>query len=179
MVLIVATIVLMRVRQAREHDAGACAEIYAPYVTETAISFETEPPTSSEMAKRIAAAHEWLVLEDDGRVIGYAYAGPYKGRAAYRWACEVSVYLERGQHRRGGGRMLYEALLSRLAERGYRIAIGGMTLPNDASAGLHRALGFEPIGIFRGIGYKHGKWHDVAWTQRALTGSDVPPREPA
>jgi phosphinothricin acetyltransferase len=75
--------------------------------------------------------------------------------------------------------MLYEALLSRLAERGYRIAIGGMTLPNDASAGLHRALGFEPIGIFRGIGYKHGKWHDVAWTQRALTGSDVPPREPA
>jgi L-amino acid N-acyltransferase YncA len=169
------------VRDATAQDADACAAIYAPYVTDTAITFEYEPPTTEEMAGRIAAAqraHAWLVLEDDGRVVGYAYAGPYKERAAYRWSCEVSVYLEHGRRRGGGGRALYEALLARLAERGYRTAIAGMTLPNEASVGLHRALGFEPIGTSRRIGWKHGAWHDVAWAQRAL-GSGPPDAPPS
>jgi len=88
------------------------------------------------------------------------------------------VYLERGRQRTGGGRALYEALLDRLAERGFRTAVAGMTLPNDASVGLHRALGFTPVGIYRRIGWKHGRWHDVAWVQRALATSQDPPAEP-
>jgi L-amino acid N-acyltransferase YncA len=169
----------MRVREATEHDAAACAAIYAPYVTDTVISFELAPPSPAEMAERIASSHAWLVLEDDGgRVVGYAYGGRFAPRAAYRWATEVSVYVERGFERRGGGRMLYEALLAHLTERGFRMAIAGMTLPNDASVGLHRALGFETVGTYRRIGYKHGAWHDVAWTQRELIPGDEPPAEP-
>lgn len=171
----------MPVRAATAADAAACAAIYAPYVTDTAITFETEVPGADEMARRIAAAaerHAWLVLEDGGRIVGYAYGGPYKARGAYRWACEVSVYVERGRRRTGAGRALYEALLARLTERGYRMAVGGMTLPNDASVGLHRALGFETVGTYRRIGYKHGTWHDVAWTQRELATDADPPAEP-
>jgi phosphinothricin acetyltransferase len=116
------------------------------------------------------------VLEDGGRVVGYAYAGPYKARAAYRWACEVSVYLEPGRRRTGAGRALYEALFERLRERGYLRVAAGMTLPNDASEGLHRALGFEPIGVQRRIGWKHDVWLDVAWVQRPIGDDDGPPR---
>ncbi|MFI9812709.1 GNAT family N-acetyltransferase [Saccharothrix variisporea] len=172
----------MKVRDASELDAGACAAIYAPYVTGTAITFECVPPTPTEMAGRIANAlrtHAWVVLEDDdGRVVGYAYGGPFKAREAYRWSCEVSVYLEPGLRRTGGGRALYEALFERLAARGYRTAAAGMTLPNDASVGLHRALGFEPVGVYRRIGWKNGAWHDVAWTQREIATGDDPPVEP-
>jgi L-amino acid N-acyltransferase YncA len=169
------------IRDATERDAEACAAIYAPYVTDTAISFETEPPSPADMAERIAAAsrtHAWLVLEDEGRVVGYAYGGPFHRRAAYRWACEVSAYLELGRRRTGGGRALYEALLTRLTERGFRMAVAGMTLPNEASVGFHRAMGFEPVGTYRRIGFKHGTWHDVAWTQRPLATGEDPPPEP-
>jgi phosphinothricin acetyltransferase len=171
----------MVVRDATEADAEACAAIYAPYVTGTAITFENEPPTAAQMAERIAVAlrtHAWVVLEDGGRVVGYAYGGAFKSRAAYRWACEVSVYLEDGRRRTGGGRALYSALLERLARRGFRTAVAGMTLPNEASVGLHRAMGFEPVGTYRRIGWKHGAWHDVAWTQRAILTATDPPREP-
>jgi phosphinothricin acetyltransferase len=139
-------------------------------------------PGTDELARRIAdaqRAHAWLVLEEDGTVIGFAYGGPYKPRAAYRWACEVSVYLEPGRRRTGGGRALYAALLDRLAARGLRMATAGMTLPNDASVGLHRAMGFEPVGTWRQIGFKHGAWHDVAWMQRPLGDhGDAPPGDP-
>ncbi|TQM06135.1 GNAT family N-acetyltransferase [Pseudonocardia kunmingensis] len=176
----------MKVRAATVEDAAACAAIYAPYVTDTAITFEADPPTAAEMAERIAAAartHAWLALEDPddgGRVVGYAYAGPFKTRPAYRWACETSIYLELGRRRTGGGRALYEALFGLLAERGYRTAVAGMTLPNDASAGLHRALGFELVGTYERIGWKHGRWHDVAWLQRTLAEDPDPdpPVEP-
>ncbi|MDX6686768.1 MAG: hypothetical protein QOF86_2896 [Baekduia sp.] len=168
------------VRSASVQDAAACAAIYAPYVTDTAISFELEPPGADHMAQRIATAleqHAWLVLEEDGRVCGYAYGGPFASRAAYRWSCEVSVYVALGATRRGAGRRLYAALFGRLAERGYRTAVAGMTLPNEASAGLHRAMGFEPVGVYREIGHKFGAWHDVAWTQRPLAAvaGDPPP----
>ena len=168
----------MTVRHATPADAAACAAIYAPYVTDSAVSFEEEPPSTEEMARRIEGSIAWLVLEDSGRVVGYAYAGTFHPRAAYRWACEVSVYLEQGRRRTGGGRALYEVLLPHLTERGYRTAIAGMTLPNDASAGLHRALGFELVGTYRNIGYKFGAWHDVAWTQCTLAGGDAVPEEP-
>jgi phosphinothricin acetyltransferase len=169
------------VREATERDAAACAAIYAPYVTGTAITFETEPPTPAAMAERIAGAtrtHAWLVLEDGGRIVGYAYGGPFKPRPSYRWSCEVSVYLETGRRRTGGGRALYTALLDRLTARGYRTAVAGMTLPNAASEGLHRAMGFEPAGTYRRIGWKNGAWHDVAWVQRPLATGDDPPAEP-
>ena len=167
------------VRPATQADAAACAAIYAPYVTDTAISFETEAPTAAEMAERIAQAIAWFVLEQNARVVGYAYAGRFHPRAAYRWACEVSVYLEQGRRRTGAGRRLYDVLLPHLTERGYRMAIAGMTLPNPASEGLHRALGFEPVGTYRDIGYKFGAWHDVAWTQKVLAAGDDPPPEPS
>ena len=168
-------------RDASERDAAACAAVYAPYVIGTAITFESEPPSAADMAVRIASAlrsHAWVVLEDEGRVVGYAYGGRFQSRAAYRWACEVSVYVEPGRRRTGSGRRLYEALFRRLAARGFRIAAAGMTLPNDASVGLHRALGFEAVGTYRGIGFKHGSWHDVAWAQRTLGDGPDPPPEP-
>jgi phosphinothricin acetyltransferase len=173
---------MVQVRDASAADAGACAAIYAPYVTDSAITFEIDPPGPEEMASRIAQAqstHAWLVAEDEGRVVGYAYGGPMKPRAAYRWSCEVSVYLEPGRRRTGVGRALYEALFTRLTERGYRTAVAGMTLPNPASEGLHKSLGFEPIGTYRNIGWKLDNWHDVAWVQRPLAVLPDPPREPS
>lgn len=172
------------VRAASERDAADCAAIYAPYVTDTAITFETVPPSPAEMAKRIVATsrdHAWLVLEDDGRIVGYAYGCPFHSRPAYRWACEVSVYLELGRRRTGGGRALYDELFARLAARGLRVAVAGMTLPNDASVALHESMGFQPVGTYRRIGFKLGAWHDVACTQRILDGAgddDDPPAEP-
>ena len=172
---------MVQVRDASAADAEACAAIYAPYVTDSAITFEIEPPGAAEMAERITRAqstHAWLVAEDDGRVVGYAYGGPMKPRAAYRWSCEVSVYLEPGRRRTGTGRALYEALFTRLTARGYRTAVAGMTLPNPASEGLHKSLGFEPIGTYRNIGWKLNNWHDVAWVQRPLAILPDPPEEP-
>jgi L-amino acid N-acyltransferase YncA len=168
----------LRVRDASEADGSTCARIYEPYVRETAVTFEIEPPGARDMAERIGTAlatHAWLVLEADGRVAGYAYGGPFRSRAAYRWSAEASVYLERGLERRGGGRTLYEALFRRLSERGFRTAVAGMTLPNDASVALHRAMGFEPVGTYRAIGWKLGAWHDVAWMQRPLGPDTGPP----
>lgn len=100
---------------------------------------------------------------------------PTAAEMADRWACEVSVYLVRGHRRTGGGRLLYEALLARLAERGFRTAVAGLTLPNDASAGRHRALDFQTAGTSRRIGWKHGRWHDVAWVQRSLGDDEAAP----
>jgi L-amino acid N-acyltransferase YncA len=160
------------VRDAVPSDARRCAEIYAPYVRDTVISFETEPPTAADMAGRIAEAqrdHAWLVLEDDGgTVIGYAYGGPFMSRAAYRWSATVSVYLDGARRGSGGGRALYEALAERLGERGIRTLLAGVALPNEPSEALHRALGFEPVGTYRRVGWKLGRWHDVTWFQRPL-----------
>jgi L-amino acid N-acyltransferase YncA len=173
----------MHVRDATLEDAAACAAVYAPYVRDTAVSFELEPPSVEELRERLAraiASHAWVVLEDEpgGDVVGYAYGGPFAPRAAYRFACEVSVYLSAAARGRGGGRALYTILLDRLAARGYRMAFAGMTLPNDASAALHRALGFEPSGTYRAVGWKAGAWHDVAWVQKPLAPLDAPLREP-
>jgi L-amino acid N-acyltransferase YncA len=175
------TIFDMLVRDAAEAgDAAACAAIYAPYVRDTAITFEWDPPSEAEMAARIEASrktHAWLVAEENGRVFGYAYGGPFKSRAAYRWSCEVSVYVELGRRRTGAGRALYEELFTRLAARGYHMALAGMTLPNEPSAALHKALGFTPVGTYRETGWKHNTWHDVTWTQRPLNLT-TPPTTP-
>jgi phosphinothricin acetyltransferase len=172
---------MMRTRDAVEADGAACAAIYAPYVRDTAITFEVDEPDATTFTERIARAqqrHAWVVAQQVDRVVGYAYGSEYKARAAYRWSCEVSVYLEIGLRRSGTGGALYEALFARLAARGYRTAVAGMTLPNDASVGLHRAMGFEPVGTYRAIGWKHGRWHDVLWMQRPLQPDDGRPDDP-
>ncbi len=166
----------MDIRDANSaRDAEAIAAIYAPFVTDTVISFEDVAPTAAEMAarvERLTETHGWLVAEDDGEILGYAYGCPHRERVAYRWATEVSVYVDPRHHRRGAGRALYEALFGRLAERRYRLALAGIALPNDASVGLHEACGFEPVGVYRRIGFKQGKWWDVGWWQLELAGGD-------
>jgi L-amino acid N-acyltransferase YncA len=162
-------------------DAAACAAIYAPYVTEGLASFEEQPPDSEQMAARISAAsrtHAWLIAERDGEPAGYAYASPHHSRAAYRWSVDVAVYVDRRRPRSGVGRELYGALFSLLRRQRIEIALAGITLPNDASVGLHEAFGFEPIGVYPAIGFKRGAWHDVGWWQLRLLGPSVPPREP-
>lgn len=166
-----------------ERDAAACAQLYAPFVEGTVISLEDDPPGASEFAERIASITEhfpWLVLEDDLGMAGYAYGSQHRARAAYRWAVDVTAYVDRARHRRGAGRRLYEALLGLLRRQGYWIACAGITLPNQASVGFHEALGFEYLGTYRAIGWKFGAWHDVGWWQLSLLPQhgDEPPPEP-
>jgi L-amino acid N-acyltransferase YncA len=165
-----------------ERDAAGCLEIYGPYVRDTAVSFEERVPTVAEFDRRIrevAAAHPWLVLEEAGRIAGFAHASRHRARAAYRWAADVTVYVAPSHHRRGVGRRLYSELLQRLRRQGFHVACAGITLPNGASIALHRALGFEPVGVYRRIGFKHGAWHDVSWWQVELAPpSSTPPAEP-
>jgi phosphinothricin acetyltransferase len=158
------------VRPAGPGDAATCAAIYAPFVAETCISFELEAPDTAEMARRIAdygASHGWLVAEVDGRVAGYAYGSPHRTRAAYASSCDVAVYVGPAFARRGIGRALYAELLARLAGQ-YHAAFAGIALPNEASVGLHEAMGFTPVGIYREVGWKMGGWRDVGWWQRLL-----------
>jgi phosphinothricin acetyltransferase len=169
------------IRLATTDDAAAVAAIYAPYCESTAISFEETGPTPDQMAGRIAtigAERPWLVLEDEPDVIGYAYAAPHHERAAYRWSVSTAVYVAGAHRRRGAGRALCTTLLAVLRHLGYYKASAGITLPNAASVALHEAFGFEPMGVYRGIGYKMGAWHDVAWYQLQLQLPSPRPAEP-
>ena len=164
-----------------DRDAAACAAIYAPHVREGAASFEETAPSAQAMARRIAAisrTHPWLVAERDGAVAGYAYASPHRDRAAYRWAADVTVYVDSRRHRSGIGRELYEGLLPLLARQKLHVACAGIALPNDASVALHEALGFERVGVYRAIGFKGGSWRDVGWWQTRLAPATAPPDEP-
>jgi phosphinothricin acetyltransferase len=173
----------MQIRHAQAgRDGAACAEIYAPFVTGTTISFEEVPPDAAEFARRIeriTAIFPWLVAELDGRVTGFAYASRHRERAAYRWAADVSVYVGREHHRRGIGRALYGELLGLLHRQGLYTLCAGITLPNAASVALHEGLGFQLVGVYRRIGYKQGAWRDVGWWQLELSPPPAgPPPEP-
>ena len=164
------------IRPATERDAEALLAIYAPFVEHTAVSFETTVPDRDEFAGRIrrcGAGWAWLVAERDGRCLGYAYGSQHRQRDAYRWSAETSAYIDPSMQRKGIGKALYHALFDALRAKGYCNAFAGMTLPNEASAALHRCVGFEPIGVFRRVGWKFGRWHDVAWLQCRLR--DAPP----
>jgi phosphinothricin acetyltransferase len=166
------------IRPATPDDAASLLEIYRPYVEGTAVSFETETPSVQAFADRIDKALNgwaWLVAEEDGQCVGYAYGGPHRERAAYRWSTETSAYIRAGWQGKGLGKMLYQALFERLAERGYCNALAVVVVPNDASVALHRAVGFEAVGVFKRGGHKFDTWHDVMWLQRALRTS--PPDE--
>lgn len=156
--------------------------MYAPHVEASAISFEEVAPDAEQFGAFVAMTsgrYPWLVLEHSQRLVGYAYASPHRARAAYRWTVEVSIYIDPEYQRAGAGRRLYEALFDLLRRQNLRVALAGITLPNDASIGLHRALGFEPAGTFRDVGWKHGAWRDVSWWQLSLApGEEGPPPEP-
>lgn len=169
------------VRVARPEDGARVAEIYAPYVVETPITFETEAPSADAMSERIArtlARFPWLVWEEGGRISGYAYASEHRARAAYRWCVEVAVYVDAAAQRRGVGRELYRSLFPVLARQGLRNAYAGITLPNAASVGLHEEVGFERLAVYRRIGWKLGAWHDVGWWERSLALHTPDPAEP-
>ena len=167
----------LRIRQATEADAPALLEIYAPYIEKTPITFELTVPTVEEFAGRISKyLHGWqyLVAERDGRIAGYAYGSMYRERAAYKYATEVSAYVDPEFHRQGVARALYDRLFPDLAEKGFCEAIAGITYPNEPSIGFHAAMGFTMIGIFRRVGWKFDRWHDVAFMQRTLRAGNPP-----
>lgn len=163
------------IRSATTRDAAAIAAIYEPFVRGTAISFENEPPTAEDMRLRIPASLMWLVYEDDGRVLGYAYAAHLRSRAAYAWSAELSVYIEQSGWGRGVGRSLLQELCETLARKGFVNAFAGITLPNERSVGLFESCGFVAWGVQRQVGFKSGAWHDVEWWQRQLRAATIPP----
>jgi phosphinothricin acetyltransferase len=169
-------------RVATLDDARAIAEIYAPYVSDTAITFEIDPPPDADeiasRMRRIGAMYPWLVAAVDGEVAGYAYACENRSRAAYRWSVDAAVYLRASTHRKGIGRGLYERLFALLRAQGFVNAFAGITLPNAPSVGLHEAFGFRLIGVHQQVGWKLGAWRDVGWWQLAFATPPADPAEP-
>jgi L-amino acid N-acyltransferase YncA len=159
-------------REATADDAQVIADIYNHFIQHTVISFEEEVISATEIQRRMTelqrAGLPWLVVERNNAVLGYAYAAPWRTRSAYRFSVETTIYLAPGQEGRGLGRVLYEALLPKLKERGVHAAIGGITLPNAASVGLHERCGFVKVAEFPEVGFKFGRWLTVGYWQRQL-----------
>lgn len=152
-------------------DAPALADIYTPYIRDTIITFEEEPVSVAEMGARIAkvtATYPWLVWEEDGAVLGYAYASTWRARHAYRFAVETTIYLAQGHHGKGRGAALYRALLAELKQRGFHSALGCLGLPNEPSVRLHEKLGFRKVGHMTEAGWKFGAWVDVGFWELLL-----------
>jgi phosphinothricin acetyltransferase len=168
-------------RIATPDDALGVLEIYSPFCVATPVSFETEAPSVDEMKRRISTTLEffpWLIAEEGGRVLGYAYASRHRERAAYRWSADVSAYVREQSRGKGVGRALYTSLFAMLRLQGICNILAGITLPNPASVALHEAMGLRPIGLYPRIGYKCGEWHDVGWWQLALPTRGGEPLEP-
>ena len=162
---------MAEVRPAIPDDAAACRNIYAPFVTDSWVSFEEEVPSIREMRRRIVGyggSHGWVVAEEGGEVTGYAYGSPHRLREAYCFSCDVAIYMPEAKSGHGVGRALYGALLPLLAGHGMHAAFAGIALPNDRSIALHEAVGFEKIGVYREVGWKFGAWRDVGWWQKLL-----------
>lgn len=172
---------MIELRIAEPTDGASCAEIYRPIVEETWISFETEAPSPAEMSRRIEATllrFPWLVATEAGDVLGYVYASSHRERAAYRWSVDVTAYLAQSARGKGLGRRLYRSLLAILQRQGFRSAFAGIALPNAASEGLHRAVGFERLGVYEDVGYKLGDWRSVGWWRLGLSNDRGEPNEP-
>ncbi|RBI63142.1 N-acetyltransferase [halophilic archaeon] len=169
------------IRLATAADAEEMTAIYSPVVENTAVSFETTPPTAEEMASRVRETTgdlPWLACEHEGTVVGYAYASHRNDRPAYRWSVDVSVYVREGRRRRGVARGLYESLFAVLRRQGFCNAVAVIALPNPASVALHEALGFERVGVYEAVGYKHGEWRDVGHWQLSLRPEPDSPSSP-
>jgi L-amino acid N-acyltransferase YncA len=166
------------IRTARAEDADAIHAIYAPTIIDTAITFETELPGAEVMRQRILTRlqhYPWLVWEENGEVLAYAYATRFRERAAYDWIAETSIYVDAKARRRGIARRLYDVLLDVMRLQGINQAVGVITLPGDVSVALHEAMGFAPAGIWRKAGYKLGQWWDVGVWQKELQPVVNPP----
>jgi len=169
------------IRRARPDDAAACAEIYAPYVADSGVSFEQSPPGETAMADRIVETLEtypWLVAVDDGQVLGFGYASDHRSRGAYQWSVELSIYVAEDCRRAGVATGLYESLFAVLRRQGFVNAYAGVTLPNQASVAFHRARGFEPVGTYENVGYTAEEWQDVQWWHRVLNEPESEPDDP-
>jgi phosphinothricin acetyltransferase len=167
------------IRPVQVSDAPAIARIYQPYVTNTTISFETEPPSVDEIAariQRITMRHSWLVYESEGALLGYAYTSSFRERPAYQSTVESTIYLDQAAIGRGIGQGLYQALLDDAARKRYREALGVIALPNELSIKLHEKLGFFKAAHLEKIGCKFDQWIDVSVWQKHLTTSASPPR---
>ena len=168
----------MRLRVARQDDAEAILDIYRPIVLDSHISFEYEPPDAAEMRRRIGRTLEdypWIVAEDegdDGRLLGYAYAVRFRGREAYDWSAETTIYVSPGRKRAGVGSVLIRGLLRCMREQGFHVAVAGIALPNPDSVAFHECVGFEKSGIVRRAGYKAGHWRDIGFWQFELRRAD-------
>lgn len=173
---------MLHARRAQPGDAAAIAAIYAPFVTDSAVSFETDPPDTAEIARRIAeigGKYPWLVADDGGRVVGYAYGSQHSARAAYGWSADVSIYLHPDYRRQGLGRRLYGVLFPILERQGFRSLYAGATVPNAGSVALHRAMGMTEVGVYRNVGFKLGAWHDVIWLGMSFSDPRAPTAPPA
>lgn len=169
------------IRLAAAMDAEQVLSIYAPFVTETAITFEIDVPTVEDIERRIIDALEerpWLVFEKDGEILGYAYAAKHRSRAAYQWSVESSVYIHPQCRRRGIGRALYVSLFRILELQKFCNVYGGITLPNPASVRLHETCGFKKVGVYSSVGFKLKAWHDVGWWHLCLRDIPISPRPP-
>jgi L-amino acid N-acyltransferase YncA len=160
------------IRAATSADAEAIAGIYNHYITHTVVTFEEEVVAAAEIARRMeevrAASLPWLVAEQDGRVVGYAYASRWRSRIGYRFATEITVYLDPAHPGRGIGSSLYGRLFPLLQERKLHAVIGGIALPNPASVALHEKFGLEKVAHFKEVGFKFDRWIDVGYWQRVL-----------
>jgi phosphinothricin acetyltransferase len=171
----------MEIRIVRSVDAYQIAELYAPLVTEGAVSFEEVAPDAAEIMWRIeekTAQYPWLVADHAGQVAGYTYATGWRTRAAYDWSCETTIVVDPAFHRRGVGRALLTGICAVLAAQGYTRACAVVTIPNEASSGLHAAVGFELAGVFDASGYKQGRWHDLEFWWRRLRDLPTEPTSP-
>ena len=167
------------IRLATIDDAAAIEAIYSPIVRDTFISFEVDPPSVQEVARRIGATlakYPWLVFEDADGVVGYAYASEHRDRLAYQWSVDVSCYVHERARRRGIASQLYPALFRVLVRQGFANAFAGIALPNAASVAMHESVGFAALGFYRAVGFKNGAWHDTVWMQRRLA---TPPANPS
>ena len=166
-----------KIRLATLNDARAILEIYCPYILESVISFEYEAPSLEEIQRRISEVQEkfpWIVFEDQGQILGYAYAGTFRTRVAYQWSVESAVYIRQGHHGKGIGKKLYGYLFQLLKDQGVANVIGGISLPNEASVKLHESLGFSKVAHLKDIGFKFGQWWDVGYWQLQLQKPEKP-----
>ena len=167
----------MKLRLVREEDIPEMLKIYGQYI-HTPITFEYEMPTLKEFSQRIlkiCTEYPCLICEDSGKIAGYAYAHKVRERAAYNWAAELSIYLDFESVSHGIGRIMYQGLMEELKLQGIKTVYGCVTSPNPASEGLHWSLGFRPAGVWRNVGFKDGKWHDVLWYEKRIADYEESP----
>lgn len=171
----------MAIRFAREADLPQILAIYAPYVTGTTFSFEYEVPSLDVFTQRflnITTQFPWLVWEEDGLILGYAYASSPFARAAYQWCCEPSIYLLPRVQGRGIGKKLYTVLETLLRMQGYQLSYAIITSENTASLAFHKAMGYSHLADFPGCGFKHGRCLGITWLQKRLNAVEIPSKAP-